>query len=224
MSSKNHFSSQLFAFCFYACLIFSGAGTLRWLEGWLFLVAITIMSFSIHYAHDLNIVNKQTQNLLKLSQSWIKSLSNLVLMSLTVLWLGSNGIDTARYALSEVPFWVQCLGSSGFIMSLLILYYLFEVNYSTALICQQKYQRKWQVMIQYGPYRLIRHPVSLNTGIMVCSASCMMGSILGLCLALIIVFWLSLDTFIEDKQLQKNSKSYALYANKIKYRWIPGIW
>lgn len=224
MHTKNQFLSQFFACCFYATLIFGGAGTFEWLEGWLFLSAITLMSFAIHYAHDLNTLNQQSSKRLKLNPSWIKSLSNSILIGLLLIWLCSNGIDTARYGLSEVPFWIQCLGSSGFVISLLILYYLVEVNYTTALICQQKYQRKWQVMIQYGPYKLIRHPVSLNTSFMIFCASCMMGSILGLCIAMIIFLWLAIDTFVEDKLLQINSKSYALYTRKIQYRWIPGIW
>lgn len=79
-------------------------------------------------------------------------------------------------------------------------------------------------VVTAGPYRIVRHPgyVGIIVGCM-CSPIAL-GSWLAAvpmvpCLALFVR-----RTVLEDRFLRENLDGYADYANRVRYRLLPGLW
>ncbi len=75
-----------------------------------------------------------------------------------------------------------------------------------------------------GPYRFIRHPSNLGQVAVYLATPIMLGSwwagLTGVACALLIL----LRTALEDRMLQAELAGYKEYADKVRYRLVPGIW
>lgn len=81
-----------------------------------------------------------------------------------------------------------------------------------------------QKVISAGPYRIIRHPGYLSGILWHLAMPLIMGSSLALIYSIIIFSILILRTHLEDKILQKELQGYIEYAEKTRYRLLPGVW
>jgi protein-S-isoprenylcysteine O-methyltransferase Ste14 len=75
-----------------------------------------------------------------------------------------------------------------------------------------------------GPYRFVRHPGYLGSILFALATPLVLGSLwafvpCGLGAVLFIV-----RTALEDKTLQKELPGYREYAERVRYRLLPGIW
>ena len=79
-------------------------------------------------------------------------------------------------------------------------------------------------VIDTGPYAIVRHPgyVGMLLGMPIS------GLALGSWIAALIGAVVSLLTLrrvaVEDAFLTRNLDGYAVYADRVKYRLIPGVW
>ncbi len=75
-----------------------------------------------------------------------------------------------------------------------------------------------------GPYQYVRHP-GYATGLLTILASApALGSLWALVPAGVIALLGILRTVLEDKTLQNELPGYKEYAERVRYRLIPGIW
>ena len=75
-----------------------------------------------------------------------------------------------------------------------------------------------------GPYRFIRHPGYTGFGLFVLMIPVLLGSLWALVPAGFAVVVFVVRTAMEDKFLHKNLKGYADYADRVRYRLVPGVW
>lgn len=213
----------ILAFMFYAALIFSGAGTFYWIEGWIFLLSIIWMWTQIFFRLEGESLLIQPLKKVTLSLSKQHFSSIYFFFFCVSFWMFINGVDTARYQLSDVTRAQQYLGGALFFLSLLLLYWSARVNLIGKF---SKRKRKMdQVRIkEFGPYRLIRHPMYFASCLMLPSASLMMASILGLLTSLFLISCLFFYTYREDKLLKEEFKQYQAYSEQVRYRLLPYIW
>lgn len=113
-------------------------------------------------------------------------------------------------------------------------YILYVVSYSFILwaIWTNKYflnsaciynEKEYEV-IQNGPYNLVRHPGYSGGIFLLAGTATILGSVWALIPAGINIILLILRTSLENKMLKRNLLVYSIYARKVKYRLIPGIW
>lgn len=81
-----------------------------------------------------------------------------------------------------------------------------------------------QQVIDQGPYSKVRHPGYSGALLVFLGESLAMGSWLGVGVASLMLFVLLRRTLIEEKMLHTGLPGYGEYANRVKFRWIPGIW
>ncbi len=79
-------------------------------------------------------------------------------------------------------------------------------------------------VIQEGPYQYVRHPGYVGFNINMLATPLVLGSFWGLIPAGIIMIFIVLRTYLEDKTLQKELPGYLEYTQKVKYRLLPGVW
>ncbi len=77
---------------------------------------------------------------------------------------------------------------------------------------------------QGGPYRFIRHPGYTATILMEIGAPLILGSWWALIPSGLFVILLIVRTALEDRTLRQELPGYLEYAEKVKYRLIPGVW
>ncbi len=81
-----------------------------------------------------------------------------------------------------------------------------------------------QIVIQTGPYSVVRHP-TYSAVLMWCVAiRCIFPSAEVFLLALAIATVIIIRTELEDEMLEKGLPRYEEYSKKVKYRLIPFVW
>ena len=79
-------------------------------------------------------------------------------------------------------------------------------------------------VVTTGPYALVRHPIYVGTILGFPTLALVTGSGWGLvAMALLIVLFVW-RTGREDRTLQAELPGYADYAQKTRYRLLPGVW
>jgi protein-S-isoprenylcysteine O-methyltransferase Ste14 len=79
-------------------------------------------------------------------------------------------------------------------------------------------------VVSDGPYRYVCHP-SYAGGILSELASALaLGSLLALIPTVLTVCLIVLRTALEDKALRNELDGYEEYAQRVRYRLLPGVW
>ncbi len=223
MVFKKEYLSQCGAIVFYAALLFSGAGSCLWLEGWFFLFLLVCLNFAIDAHNNVYLLIARSHALYGVPSSFGHRVSMTILGLLALCWILSNGLDTVRYQVTEITFLYQCLGAVASIVCLIATYWVIEWNYSTAVVVRSQ-EREQNTTLVMGPYSRIRHPMYLMSCLFLPSASLMMASILGLLISMLFVIWTCIHIYFEDKLLQQHIPRYKQYAQKVRYRLIPYVY
>ena len=75
-----------------------------------------------------------------------------------------------------------------------------------------------------GPYRIVRHPGYLGAILLHLGTPFMLNSLWAIIPAGLTILVLIVRTILEDKMLQTELPGYAEYADRVRYRLIPGLW
>ena len=79
-------------------------------------------------------------------------------------------------------------------------------------------------VVDSGPYVHVRHPGYVGFSAFLLSTPLLLASAWTLFPALIAVVALVIRTVLEDRMLRAELPGYADYANRVRFRLIPGIW
>ena len=75
-----------------------------------------------------------------------------------------------------------------------------------------------------GPYRYMRHPAYLGTIAFELATPIMLGSLWALIPGGLAALLFALRAYLEDRSLQGELDGYAEYAQRVRYRLLPGVW
>ena len=84
-------------------------------------------------------------------------------------------------------------------------------------------ERQHQV-VSSGPYYYVRHPGYLGTLLLHWGVPLMLNSLWAIIPAIMVTVVLIVRTILEDKTLQAELAGYQEYAERVRYRLLPGIW
>ena len=79
-------------------------------------------------------------------------------------------------------------------------------------------------VISSGPYRVVRHPGYAGGTWTWLAMPLMLGTLWSYIPAIATVAFICLRTALEDRTLRKELPGYAEYAQRTRYRLVPGIW
>lgn len=79
-------------------------------------------------------------------------------------------------------------------------------------------------VVASGPYRYVRHPGYLGALLLHWGVPFMLNSLWALIPAGMLTLVLIVRTALEDKTLQAELPGYKEYAERVRYRWLPGVW
>lgn len=208
------------AFLFLGLVLFLPAGTIRFVNGWIYIAALMVpmTAFMVWLIiKDPELLEKRinVKERRKAQKKYV-----LVSMLFFVAAFILPGLDF-RFGWSEVPAWLVILslifmvtGYAGFIVVML------QNRYASRVIEIQENQK----VIDSGLYSIVRHPMYLSAIILYISSPVVLGSFYGLIPMVFLPFLLAFRTLNEEEMLKKELPGYVEYMQKVKYRMIPFVW
>jgi protein-S-isoprenylcysteine O-methyltransferase Ste14 len=206
-------------------LLFGGAGTIAWPEGWIFLLIQT--SFSIGMVlwlrkHDPELLQERMDLWKRVVKPWDKAIVVLLITSCVPLFV-LPGLDAIRYQWSYVPLPLKVIGFLVILLSYGLMFWVVKTNpYSSAVVEIQ--EDRGHKTITTGPYQYVRHPMYVGAILMFLSIPLALGSLVTFIPGLILTALIVVRTSLEDKTLHAELEGYKDYANVVKYRLLPRIW
>jgi protein-S-isoprenylcysteine O-methyltransferase Ste14 len=144
-----------------------------------------------------------------------------------VLWAGQYvvaGLDVGRFHWSDsVPLAVQFIGLGAMAAGLAVGVWAVAVNrfFSTAVRIQTDRGHR---LVTGGPYRFVRHPGYACCPFIFIGGGLALGSWLAAVIGLVMFLPILWRTVQEDRFLLERLEGYAAYAQKVRYRLLPGVW
>jgi protein-S-isoprenylcysteine O-methyltransferase Ste14 len=143
------------------------------------------------------------------------------------LWLGQSalaGLDVGRFHWSDtVPLPVQVAGLVSMAGALALVTWAVAVNrfFSTVIRIQAD---RGHHLITSGPYAYVRHPGYAACPFLFIGGGLALGSWLAALLGAVLFLPMLRRTVVEDRTLHERLPGYADYAQKVRYRLLPGVW
>lgn len=201
-------------------LIFIPAGTLKWINGWLFmgilfipmLIAGIIMMFKNPklLASRLDAKEKQKEQGLMIIFSGIMFIIGFVLA----------GLDF-RFGWFKFPPWITYVACFIFMFAYLMWAEVLRENTFLARTIKVEENQK---IVDTGLYGVIRHPMYLASILLFISMPLVLASLASLFVFMLYPILIVFRIINEEKFLEKELDGYKEYKEKVKYRLIPFIW
>jgi len=78
--------------------------------------------------------------------------------------------------------------------------------------------------VDTGPYAIIRHPGYASAVPFLVGTALALGSIRALVPVVAATLLLIPRTLLEERTLRAELPGYAEYTQRVRYRWLPGVW
>jgi protein-S-isoprenylcysteine O-methyltransferase Ste14 len=132
-------------------------------------------------------------------------------------------LDAGRMHWSNAPVWVAVVGYGLVLVSIAGTGWAQVVNpfFEPGVRLQTE---RHQYVIDTGPYRIVRHPGYTNAILMFAGIALALQSYWALIPAGVASALLLVRTAWEDRLLQANLAGYAAFAQRTRYRILPGVW
>ena len=135
------------------------------------------------------------------------------------------GLDRGRFHWSDtVPPWLQAMGLLALAGSYAFCIWAMHVNRFFSSVVRIQTDRG-QHVVSTGPYAVIRHPGYLAGIVVMLASGVALGSwIAAAFLAITTLPFLLYRAITEDRILQAELPGYRDYAQRVRWRLIPGLW
>jgi protein-S-isoprenylcysteine O-methyltransferase Ste14 len=204
-------------------LLFVPAGTIRYWQGWVYLVVFTGASLIT----TLYLIRKDPALLerrmsggptaeKRARQKFIMLLASLGFISLLIV----PALDH-RFGWLAVAVAVVLVGDVLVATGFYLIFLVFKENTFTSATIEVA---ESQQVISTGPYALVRHPMYASAMLYLIGTPLALGSYWGLLAFLCMVpvlIWRLLD---EENFLAKNLPGYMEYQERVRYRLLPHVW
>lgn len=207
---------------FFACALCISRGTVAWVEAWLYLGAMVLISFANTCVMDPLLLAERSR--IQTGTKWwdvFLSIFTALLGPLVVLVVA--GLDR-RFC------WSEPSGALSITLAMLMLLlgagiatWAMHVNRFFSATVRIQGDRDHQV-IDTGPYRFIRHPGYLGGIIGNLATPLILGSAIGFRVSIGVAGGIILRTALEDRILRKELADYEMYAHRVHYRLLPPLW
>ena len=209
---------------FIALLMFLPAGTWAWPRGWLFvLVLLGVISAVFVVLHRVNpevIVARSRFH--EGTKGWDKVLLSIYFPAMAAVLLVA-ALDDGRFHWFPVPSWVCGVGYALLLAGIVVVTWAEAVNKFFEVTVRIQTDRGHEV-IDTGPYAIARHPGYVGGILHAVGMALSLGSLWALIPAGIASVVLIVRTRWEDQTLQEELYGYKEYAERVRYKLIPGVW
>jgi protein-S-isoprenylcysteine O-methyltransferase Ste14 len=207
-----------------AVLLFVPAGRITWTRGWLFLLVFTmLMGAGIFYFRRVNPEMFAVRSRVHPgTKRWDRVVLGLLFLAMLAI-PPVAGLDDGRFHWSHVSWRVVGLGYVLVVAGMVLMAWAETVNPFFEPGVRIQTERGHHV-IDTGPYAIIRHPGYFAAFLLFAGFALSLGSWWALIPAGFASLSLVLRTVWEDRTLHAELPGYAAYAQRVRFRLIPGVW
>ena len=203
-----------------AVLIFLPAGTLSYVNGWIFMGILFVPMFLaglVMMAKNPNLLRSRLNAKEKeKDQSLVVKLSGLMFLVCFIV-AGLN----YRFGWHVLPLKTSVIASGVFLFAYLLYA---EVLRENAYLSRTIEVQENQKVVDTGLYGIVRHPMYSVTILLFLSMPIVLGSFYSFVIFLVYPVIIGMRIKREEAFLEKELEGYKEYKNKVKYRMIPFIW
>lgn len=206
-----------------ALLLVAASGRWDWVMAWALAVVMGVMGAitALMARADQSFIEERTRMKADV-KSWDKPLGVILSISPLAVMIVA-GLDM-RYSWSSPV-------APGVQIGALIVVVVTQLGYAWAIASNRFFGRFVRIqkdrghsVATGGPYRFVRHPGYATGLLTILACAPALGSLWALVPAGAVVLLGILRTALEDKTLQNELPGYKEYAQRVRFRLIPGIW
>lgn len=202
------------------------SGRWGWWEAWLMAIVFIltfIISRAIARRRNPGILSERANyNQHENTQPWDKWLSPLVAFG-SVFMLLVAGLDALFHWSEGFSLPVEMIGLALIVAGYVLGSYAFVENAFFSGTVRIQGERGHKV-ISSGPYGWMRHPGYMGNLIASLGIPLLLDSVWAFIPVIIFGAFFVIRTRLEDRFLQSNLPGYKEYAQKVRYRLLPGVW
>ena len=201
-------------------LIFLPAGTIKFLNGWIFMailfIPMLIAGIVMMIKNPELLKSRLDAKEKEKSQNIIIKLSGLMFLVGFIL----AGLDF-RFKWIIIPQWVSYISSGVLLLSYILWAEVLRENTYLSRTIKVTDNQK---VVDTGLYSIVRHPMYSATIFLFLSMPLVLGSLISFFVFLLYPIIIIFRIINEEKFLEKELDGYTDYKKKVKYRLIPFIW
>ncbi|UAA37950.1 isoprenylcysteine carboxylmethyltransferase family protein [Paraneptunicella aestuarii] len=208
-------------------VLFICGGELGWWQAWLYSLLLIISGIGgriwAEQKHPGLTAERQNSENIRNAKPWDKILAPLMAISISFPMVIVAGLDHRFGWSADFPLWINLIGfiliSAGYAFG---TWALIENRFFSSVVRIQI--DRGHKVCSSGPYQFVRHPGYAGVVLASFGIVLAMGSMWSLLPAVVASIIALIRTALEDQTLQKELPGYQEYAQRVRYRLIPGIY
>jgi protein-S-isoprenylcysteine O-methyltransferase Ste14 len=208
-------------------IVLGCGGDLRWVEAWLFSVwFVAYCGFVVAwlYRNNPGLLDERYRRPGTGGQDRRDVIFVRLFMVGYLAWNVGMPLDARRYRLSPpFPWQVEAMGGALLLVASFFLFRAFTDNNFLSPVVRIQSEREHRV-VSTGVYGFVRHPMYLGAFALFFGGPLLLGSLLGMAVAVLIGVVTVLRILNEERVLVADLPGYDEYRRKVRYRLVPGIW
>ena len=209
---------------FVAATLFIPAGRLDWIWGWA-LVGLYAVWVG---ANALILIPRDPQLLVERAarRKGVATWDTAILAAIGLLTITKHvvaGLDLRFGWLPQMQVALQLVGFVVAALAYALTTWAMTSNTFFSMVYRIQEDRGHTVATA-GPYRFVRHPGYVGTIAFELATPILLGSLWALIPGALAAVLTVVRTALEDRSLREDLESYTEYAQKVRYRLLPGVW
>ena len=203
------------------------AGRLDWWQAWMYVVLSVLPAVGSRvmlFRRNPDLIAERARfTQAEGIKRWDKAIVMLIAIVGPLIVMVVAGLDK-RYSWSlEVALWPQLIAILIFVLGYVLALWAMLANpFFSSVVRIQK--DRGQTVVSAGPYRFIRHPSYSGAMVGWVVTPVMLGTLWALVPVALVIALYVVRTALEDRTLQAELPGYREYAQRVRYRLLPGVW
>jgi protein-S-isoprenylcysteine O-methyltransferase Ste14 len=210
-----------------AAVLLGSSGKLEWWMAWVYIGMTTAFSLGSRMImlrkYPGLIAERADYSDKDDAKPWDKTLAPLVAVGGPIAVLLAAGLDMRFGWSPDLPLSLQAAGLAVAALGCALgMWAASENRYFSAVVRIQR--ERGHSAVSSGPYRYIRHPGYAGGILAAIAMPLVLDSLWALVPAALLSGLLIVRTALEDKTLHEELSGYGDYAERVRYRLLPGVW
>jgi protein-S-isoprenylcysteine O-methyltransferase Ste14 len=219
-----YIGDQIVSLLVVAVLLFWTAGRIDWWPAW-----ATIAVWVAWFVATDTIILRTNPELMterlkppRSAKKWDRAIVSILRLTQLVRYIVA-GLDFHYGWTGGFPLWAQITGLIVCVLGYALFGWAMVSNTFFSQVVRIQSDRGHTVATQ-GPYRFLRHPSYIGGIVFELGMGLLLDSWWALLAGVVCALLFIIRTSLEDRTLQTELPGYKEYAQKVRYRLIPGIW
>ena len=211
-----------------ATMLFVSAWTLAWPRAWVLLLVMlvirTVTAFAVHRVNPALMEERAKPPIHRDQPSTDKRLLLGVIFTGFIVLPLLVGLDVFHWQVLPKPgLTLSSLGLLLFVAGWGLQGIALHTNAFAASVVRLQQERK-HVVVDTGPYRVVRHPFYTGTPLVLIGMALWLESLAAALFAIVPLAFVVMRLRNEENFLRRELPGYSEYAARVRYRLVPGIW